>query len=66
MNSKLYEVLRWVIWIVIPAIGVLISTLAKAWNWNIPIDAILTTLSAISLFLGTVLGIAKIQNDKKE
>lgn len=66
MNSKLYEVLRWVIWIVIPAIGVLISTLAKAWGWNIPIDAILTTLSAISLFLGTVLGIAKIQNDKKE
>lgn len=66
MNSKLYEVLRWVIWIVIPAIGVLISTLAKAWNWNIPIDAILTTLSAISLFLGTVLGIAKIQNGKKE
>jgi uncharacterized membrane protein len=66
MNSKLYEVLRWVIWIVIPAIGVLISTLAKAWGWNIPIDAILTTLSAISLFLGTVLGIAKIQNDKKD
>lgn len=66
MNSKLYEVLRWVIWIVIPAIGVLISTLAKAWGWNIPIDAILTTLSAISLFLGTVLGIAKIQNDGKK
>ena len=66
MNSKLYEVLRWIIWIVIPAVGVLISTLDKAWGWNIPIDAILTTLSAISLFLGTVLGIAKIQNDKKE
>ena len=66
MNSKLYEVLRWIIWIVIPAVGVLLSTLDKAWGWNMPIDAILTTLSAISLFLGTVLGIAKIQNDKKE
>ena len=66
MNSKLYEILRWAIWIVIPAIGVLISTLDSAWGWGLPIDAILTTLSAISLFLGTVLGIAKVQNDKKE
>lgn len=66
MNSKLYEILRWAIWIVIPAIGVLISTLDSAWSWGLPIDAILTTLSAISLFLGTVLGIAKVQNDKKE
>lgn len=66
MNSKLYEILRWAIWVVIPAIGVLISTLNGAWNWNLPIDAILTTLSAISLFLGTVLGIAKVKNDRKE
>lgn len=66
MNSKLYEILRWVIWIVIPAIGVLLSTLNNVWNWGLPIDAILTTLSAVSLFLGTVLGISKVANDKKE
>lgn len=66
MNSKLYEILRWAIWIVIPAIGVLISTLSNAWGWDVPIDAILTTLSAISLFLGTVLGISKVANDAKK
>lgn len=65
MNHTLYEILRWVIWIVLPAIGVLLTTLNSAWNWGLPLDAILATLSAISLFLGTVLGISKVANDKK-
>lgn len=65
LPTKLYEILRWVIWIVLPAVGVLLTTLTGAWGWNIPLDAILATLSAIELFLGTVLGIAKITNDKE-
>lgn len=66
LPTKLYEILRWVIWIVLPACGVLLSTLAGAWGWNIPLDAILATLSAIELFLGTILGIAKVSNDKEK
>ena len=65
LPTKLYEILRWVIWIVLPAVGVLLTTLTGAWGWNIPLDAILATLSAVELFLGTVLGIAKISNDKE-
>ena len=65
LPTKVYEILRWFIWIVLPAVGVLLSTLAGAWGWNIPLDAILATLSAVELFLGTVLGIAKISNDKE-
>lgn len=63
LPTKVYEFLRWLIWIVLPAIGVLISTLDTAWGWGLPIDAILTTLSGVELFLGGVLGIAKISND---
>lgn len=66
LPSKVYEILRWLIWIVLPACGVLLSTLAGAWGWNIPLDAILATLSAIELFLGTILGIAKVTNDKEK
>lgn len=66
LPTKLYEILRWVIWIVLPACGVLLSTLAGAWGWNIPLDAILATLSAVELFLGTILGIAKVSNDKEK
>ena len=66
LPTKVYEILRWFIWIVLPACGVLLSTLSGAWGWNIPLDAILATLSAIELFLGTILGIAKISNDKAD
>ena len=65
LPTKVYEILRWFIWIVLPAVGVSLSTLAGAWGWNIPLDAILATLSGIELFLGTILGIAKISNDKE-
>lgn len=64
LPQKLYEIFRWLIWIVLPAVGVLITTLAGAWGWNIPLDAILATLSGIELFLGTILGISKINYDK--
>ena len=61
---KLYEILRWFTWIVLPAIATLISALNAAWNWGLPIDAILSTFAAIETFIGVVLGIAKISNDK--
>jgi len=59
-----YEILRWLTWIVLPATATLIAGLNTAWNWNLPIDAILTTFVAIETFIGTVLGIAKISTDK--
>ena len=58
-----YEILRWLTWIVLPATATLIAGLNTAWNWNLPIDAILTTFVAIETFIGTVLGIAKITTD---
>lgn len=58
-----YEIMRWLTWIVLPAIATLIAGLNTAWNWNLPIDAILTTFVAVETFIGTVLGIAKITTD---
>lgn len=66
LNDKLYEVLRWATWIVLPAIATLISALNTAWAWNLPIDAILTTFVAVETFIGAVLGIAKISYDAEE
>ena len=65
LPEKLYEILRWATWIVLPAIATLISALNTAWNWGLPIDAILTTFLAIETFIGAVLGIAKFSNDKE-
>ena len=63
LPSKLYEIMRWLTWIVLPAIATLISALNTAWNWGLPIDAILSTFVAIETFIGVVLGIAKVTYD---
>lgn len=63
LNQKLYEALRWIVIIVLPAIGTFFATLAAAWGWNVPVEAILTSISALSLFLGSIFGISKVVND---
>lgn len=66
LPSTVYEVLRWLTWIVLPAFATLIAALNAAWNWELPIDAILSTFAAVETFIGVVLGIAKYSNDKEE
>lgn len=66
LPQKLYEILRWVTWIVLPATATLLSALNAAWAWNWPMEAILATFSAVETFIGVVLGIAKYSNDKAE
>ena len=65
LPQKLYEAIRWIISVVLPAVAVLFSTLASAWNWDVPTDAILTTISGVGLFLGAIFGISKVVNDKE-
>lgn len=64
LPQKLYEALRWLLWTVLPAGSTLLVTLDGTWNWGLPTEAILTTVSAVATFIGAVLGINKIVNDK--
>lgn len=64
LPQKLYEALRWILVIVVPAFTLLLTTLTEAWGWNIPLEGIIITIEAIALFLGTIFGISKIQHDK--
>ena len=64
LPENVYETFRWLTWIVLPAIATLIAGLNEVWNWNLPIDAILTSFVSVETFIGTVLGIAKITTDK--
>ena len=63
LPTWLYETLRWVVSIVLPAIATLISALNSAWNWGLPIEAILATFSAVETFLGAVFLGAKLASD---
>lgn len=58
MNNKVYDILKWVCLVVSPAICTLIVTLNSLWNWNLPVEAIVGTITAITTFTGVVLGIS--------
>ena len=64
LPEKVYLSLKWILLIVIPAFEVLLTTLTKAWGWNIPLDAIITTITAFQLFFGAILGISTVAYNK--
>ena len=64
LPPAIYEALRWIVGIVLPAIATLIAGLNQAWSWNLPMDAILATFSIVETFLGAVFLGAKITTDK--
>lgn len=66
LPQKLYEALRWILVIVVPAFTLLLTTLTEAWGWDIPLEAIIITIEALALFFGTIFGISKISNDRKK
>lgn len=65
LPQKVYESLRWIIAIALPALGVLITTINAVWNLGWPAEQISLTLDAVGLFLGAIFGISKIENDRK-
>ncbi|MBR3117719.1 MAG: phage holin [Oceanobacillus sp.] len=64
MNNKVYDVLKWIALVVLPAMAALYLTLAQI--WGLPYgEAIAATITAIDAFLGAILGISSIQYSKK-
>lgn len=63
--NTVYDILKRICLVVIPAINVLITTLNALWHWELPIEAITGTLSAIALFIGTLLGISSAKYNSK-
>lgn len=66
LPGKTYEIIRWLVAIVLPALTVLIETVAPLWIANFPTEAVTISLTAFDLFLGTIFGIAKISYDKAQ
>lgn len=56
--NKVYDVLKWILLIFVPAFITLLTTLTMVWGWDIPLEAIVTTISAIATFLGALIGIS--------
>ena len=64
MTNKVYDILKWVALIGLPALTALWLTLANIWGFPYA-EAIGATLAAVATFLGAVLGISSINYAKK-
>ena len=57
MSNKVYDILKFIAQILLPAIGTLYFALAKIWGFPYAAE-IVGTISAVDAFLGALLGIS--------
>lgn len=63
MKNKTYDALKFIAQILLPALGTLYFALAQI--WGLPYgEAIVGTITAVDLFLGTLLGISSSEYNK--
>lgn len=65
MNDKVYDILKWIAMILLPAIATLYFTLASIWGLPYA-EQIVGTITGIDTFLGVILGITSSQYNKKD
>ena len=59
LPDKAYQVIKWAVLIVLPALATLISTVGPAWGMDGAMcQALTTTITAVSAFGGCVLGVS--------
>lgn len=64
MSNKVYDILKWIAMVVLPALGTLYFAFAGI--WGLPFgEEIVGTIMAVDTFLGTVLGISSVKYNKK-
>jgi len=64
LNNRVYDVMKWVSLVCLPALGTLYFALAGIWGFPYG-EQVVGTIMAIDTFLGAILGISTIQYNKK-
>ena len=64
ISNRMYDVLKWVAILFLPALAILIRTVFAI--WNIPYgDQISATIMALQVFLGAILGVSTLNYNKE-
>lgn len=63
MSNEVYDVLKWIAQMVLPALGTLYFALAGIWGFPFG-EEIVGTITAIDTFLGVILGISTMNYNK--
>ena len=68
LNDKVYEILKWVALIALPALATLVSVVLPLWNIcdESMTTAVVGTITAVSTFLGTLLGVSTMKYRKNQ
>ena len=65
MSNKVYDILKWIALIALPAVATLYFAIAQI--WGLPYgEQVVGTITAIDAFLGALLGISNYNYVKKE
>lgn len=64
-NTKVYDTLKYIAQILLPALGVLYYGLAQTWNFPEP-DKVVASVVALDTFLGVLLHLSSTAYDKSE
>lgn len=64
MSNKLYDVLKWIAIVFLPALTTFVGVILSSLNVNNS-DIILTIMTAFGTFLGTILGVSNIKYKKE-
>lgn len=62
--DSVYNVLKWIGLILLPACAWLVSRVAPAWGWT-NTEAIVTTLNATGTFIGILIGVSTLNYYKE-
>lgn len=65
MSNKVYDVLKWIAIVFLPALTTFVGVILTSLNVNNS-EIILTIMTALSTFLGTLLGISNYNYKNKE
>lgn len=64
MSNKVYDILKWVAIICLPALSAFISVIGKIWGFPDLALMISQTITAVAVLLGALLGVSALQYKK--
>ena len=64
LPDKVYNVLKWLTLIALPALATLYSAIEQAWSINIYGQEVSTTIMAVAAFIGILIGVSTYNYNK--
>ena len=64
--DKIFDILKWISIVALPALSTFIVVLGKIWNWGDIAPMVAQTITAVAVLLGALLGISTIQYNKED